>query len=81
MDTGGTDDSENITLELELEHEVPPPSNDTSQNPSHFQKLSVEPDNDFLYAYEHGIVILCLDGISRHFYPRIFTYSADYPEE
>jgi hypothetical protein len=29
-------------LELELEHEVPPP-NDTSQSPSHFQP-SVEPD-------------------------------------
>jgi Plavaka transposase len=35
---------ENITLELELEHEVPPP-NDTSQNPSHSQpSLAVEPD-------------------------------------
>jgi hypothetical protein len=38
-------------------------------------------DNDFLYAYEHGIVILCPDGIFRRFYPRIFTYSADYPEK
>ena len=37
IDTAATD--ENITLELELEHEVFPP-NDTSQNPSHFQKPS-----------------------------------------
>jgi Plavaka transposase len=38
-------------------------------------------DDDFLHAYEHGIVILCPDGISRRFYPRICTYSADYPEK
>jgi hypothetical protein len=38
-------------------------------------------DDDFLHAYEHGIVILCPDGIFRRFYPRIFTYSADYPEK
>jgi hypothetical protein len=38
-------------------------------------------DDEFLEAYEHGIVILCCDGIARRFYPRIFTYSADYPEK
>ncbi|KAG6895033.1 hypothetical protein C0992_003455 [Termitomyces sp. T32_za158] len=38
-------------------------------------------DNDFLHAYEHGIVIECLDGVTRRFYPRILTYSADYPEK
>ena len=38
-------------------------------------------DGDFLNAYEHGIVITCCDGIKRRFYPRIFTYSADYPEK
>ncbi|KAG6815464.1 hypothetical protein H0H93_009743, partial [Arthromyces matolae] len=38
-------------------------------------------DDDFLYAYEHGIVIDCPDGVKRRFYPRIFTYSADYPEK
>ncbi|KAG2737310.1 hypothetical protein P692DRAFT_20883715, partial [Suillus brevipes Sb2] len=37
-------------------------------------------DDELLEAYEHGIVILCCDGIKRRFYPRIFTYSADYPE-
>lgn len=38
-------------------------------------------DEHFLHAYEHGIVIICCDGITRRFYPRIFTYSADYPEK
>ena len=38
-------------------------------------------DEHFLHAYEHGIVITCCDGITRHFYPRIFMYSADYPEK
>jgi hypothetical protein len=38
-------------------------------------------DEDFLHAYKHGIVITCCDGIRRRFYPRIFTYSADYPEK
>ncbi|KAI6100080.1 hypothetical protein EDD16DRAFT_1697278 [Pisolithus croceorrhizus] len=30
---------------------------------------------------EAGIVITCHDGVLRHVYPRIFTYSADYPEK
>ena len=38
-------------------------------------------DEDFLYVYTHGIVIKCFDGVSRCFYPRIFSYSADYPEK
>jgi hypothetical protein len=38
-------------------------------------------DDEFLHAYEHGIVIKCEDGIFRRFFPRIFTYSADYPEK
>lgn len=38
-------------------------------------------DDEFVEAYEHGIVILCCDGILRRFYPRILTYSADYPEK
>ncbi|KAG6906368.1 hypothetical protein DXG01_014299, partial [Tephrocybe rancida] len=38
-------------------------------------------DEEFLEAWEHGIVIICLDGIKRRFYPRIVTYSADYPEK
>jgi len=38
-------------------------------------------DDDFLHAYKYGIVIKCHDGIERRVYPRIFTYSADYPEK
>lgn len=38
-------------------------------------------DDEFMEAYRHGIVINCCDGIRRRFYPRIFTYSADYPEK
>jgi hypothetical protein len=38
-------------------------------------------DDEFIHAYEHGIVLTCSDGIQRHVFPRIFTYSADYPEK
>jgi len=38
-------------------------------------------DDEFIDAWEHGIVITCCDGITRRFYPRIFTYSADYMEK
>jgi hypothetical protein len=38
-------------------------------------------DDEFLEAYCHGIVVTCFDGKRRCFYPRIFTYSADYPEK
>ena len=38
-------------------------------------------DKEFLHAYEHRIVIKCCDGVTWRFYPRIFTYSADYPEK
>ena len=38
-------------------------------------------DEDFLHAYEHGIVIECADGIVRRIFPRFFVYSADYPEK
>jgi len=38
-------------------------------------------DDDFMHAYEHVIIIECADGITRHVYPQIFTYSADYPEK
>ncbi|KAH6896318.1 hypothetical protein BKA70DRAFT_1438538 [Coprinopsis sp. MPI-PUGE-AT-0042] len=38
-------------------------------------------DDEFMQAFDHGIVIRCLDGVERRFYPRIFTYSADYPEK
>ena len=38
-------------------------------------------DDEFVAAYQHGIVIKCADGVFRCVYPRIFTYSADYPEK
>jgi hypothetical protein len=38
-------------------------------------------DAEFLHAYRHGIVLQCPDGILRRVFPRIFTYSADYPEK
>ncbi|RDB16269.1 hypothetical protein Hypma_003008 [Hypsizygus marmoreus] len=38
-------------------------------------------DDEFIHAFVHGIVIECPDGMKRRFYPRIFTYSADYPEK
>ena len=38
-------------------------------------------DDDFLHAYKYGMVLRCRDGIERRIYPRVFTYSADYPEK
>jgi len=38
-------------------------------------------DSDFIHAMEYGIVIMGSDGVERRVYPRIFTYSADYPEK
>lgn len=38
-------------------------------------------DEEFMHAYRYGIVIKCLDGIERRIFPRLFTYSADYPEK
>ena len=38
-------------------------------------------DDEFLRAYKYGMVLRCQDGIERRIYPRVFTYSADYPEK
>ncbi len=38
-------------------------------------------DDDFVHAHKYGMVIRCADGIERRVYPRLFTYSADYPEK
>jgi hypothetical protein len=47
-----------------------------------FQKQwGVMLDDELLEAMEHGLVLICPDGKPRCFYPRIFTYSADYPEK
>jgi len=38
-------------------------------------------DADFIHAYKCGMAVTCADGIERRVYPRLFTYSADYPEK
>ena len=38
-------------------------------------------DDDFIHAHIYGIVVRCHDGVEQRIYPRIFTYSADYPEK
>ncbi|KAA1477322.1 hypothetical protein DENSPDRAFT_808516, partial [Dentipellis sp. KUC8613] len=38
-------------------------------------------DDEFHDAYKNGIVLKCADGIVRRLFPRLFTYSADYPEK
>ena len=38
-------------------------------------------DDDFLDAYENGIIILFPDGIEWRLFPWFFTYSADYPKK
>ncbi|KIJ30636.1 hypothetical protein M422DRAFT_267786 [Sphaerobolus stellatus SS14] len=38
-------------------------------------------DDEFCKAYDNGNLTQCADGIKRFVYPRIFTYSADYPEK
>ena len=38
-------------------------------------------DDEFMDAYEHGIIIEFLDGVKRRLFIRFFTYSADYPEK
>ncbi len=43
--------------------------------------LSLIFDQEFSAIHQDGIVIKCADGIMRHIFPRIFTYSADYPEK
>jgi len=38
-------------------------------------------DDDFIEAWQHGIVVLCSDGLKRRFYPIPMAYSADYKEK
>jgi hypothetical protein len=38
-------------------------------------------DDEFMDAYENGVVIMCSDGVERLIFPRFFVYSADYPEK
>ncbi len=38
-------------------------------------------DKEFQKACCEGILVKCWDGIVRRLFPRLFTYSADYPEK
>jgi hypothetical protein len=38
-------------------------------------------DEEFLMAYQHGMVTKCCDGITCRFYPHLLTYSADYKDK
>ncbi|KAG8724423.1 hypothetical protein FRC09_018881, partial [Ceratobasidium sp. 395] len=38
-------------------------------------------DDEFIDAYFNGVEIKCANGITRRVFPRILTYSADYPEK
>ncbi|TFK20496.1 hypothetical protein FA15DRAFT_599618, partial [Coprinopsis marcescibilis] len=38
-------------------------------------------NEELVEAMKNGIVLMCHDGVERRFYPRIFTYSTDYPEQ
>ncbi|KAH9025567.1 hypothetical protein EDB84DRAFT_1564035 [Lactarius hengduanensis] len=38
-------------------------------------------DEAFTEGYTQGLVIRCTDGTERNFFPRIITYTADYPEK
>ena len=38
-------------------------------------------DDKFFHASTYGMVVCCLDGIEQRVYPRILTYSADYPKK
>lgn len=61
-----------------------PPSMDILAHCQHelmHKILSIIFDEEFVRQYKEGVVILCADGISRRIFPRIFTYSADYPEK
>jgi hypothetical protein len=45
------------------------------------KQWSVLLDRELVDAMRDGLVLTCPDGHRRCFYPRIFTYSADYPEK
>jgi Plavaka transposase len=38
-------------------------------------------DDEFMSAWKSGLIVQCADGIVRRVFPRIFTWSADYPEK
>ncbi|KAF5355377.1 hypothetical protein D9757_014596 [Collybiopsis confluens] len=38
-------------------------------------------DKDFMNAYRDGIILRCGNKVTRSMFPRLFTWSADYPEK
>ncbi len=38
-------------------------------------------DEDFMHAYEHGMLVTCGDGVVQRIFPRIQSYSAAYQEK
>ncbi|KAI0633696.1 hypothetical protein C8Q77DRAFT_1157868 [Trametes polyzona] len=38
-------------------------------------------DEQFMYAYIHGLIIACGDGVRRRMFIRFLLYAADYPEK
>ena len=38
-------------------------------------------DDDSIHATKYGVVITYHNGVKHRIYPRIFTYSTDYPEK
>lgn len=38
-------------------------------------------DDEFITSYHHGFVMPCLSGVWHCFYPRMFSYLANYPEK
>ena len=38
-------------------------------------------DGDFIHAMKYGVIVTCHNSVRRQIYPRIFTYSANYPKK
>lgn len=38
-------------------------------------------DDDFIKAYQHGIVVVCGNRVTCHLFSRILIYSTDYPKK
>jgi hypothetical protein len=37
-------------------------------------------NEEFVAAHKNGVLVTCADKIQRRLYPRVMTYSTDYPE-
>lgn len=38
-------------------------------------------NEEFIQAYHFGLIVECADNTVHRIFPRIYTYSADYPEK